>query len=78
MSGHHVSTGHRSDYTVAYSGKNLVQIVENGPDSIHWLIVREGSTEQRIALSSSALLLLCKAVSIHPFAKRVEDEQNLP
>ena len=74
--GHHVSTGHKSDYSVAYAHDCVVQIVENGPDCTHWLIVRTGAVEQKIALDLSALMTLCKAVSIHPIFKRMSIEEN--
>lgn len=69
-----VTNGHKSDYVIVGSGKELVQIIENGPDHIHWLVVRDGATEQRIALTFSTLLLLLKAATLHPLSKRVEEK----
>ncbi len=66
MIGHHVSTGNKSDYSTAYSGNSTVQIIENAPGLINWLIVRNGAQEQKIALDFTTLQLLMKAVSIHP------------
>lgn len=76
MSDYHVSQGHKSDYSIAYSGNDQVQIIQNGPDCIHWLIVREGSIEQKIALSLSTLILLSKAVAVHPVFKRIVAEME--
>lgn len=77
MDGHHIATGHQSTYVVAHSGTCLVQIIENGPDSIHWLIVREGSSEQRIALSHTTLKLLCRAAGLYPEFMNAKDEVKL-
>ncbi len=74
--GRHVTTGHKSDYSIAYSGKDTVQIVETAQDHVHWLIVRDGTTEQKIALSLTGLMLLCEAVSIHPIFKRAVEERE--
>lgn len=76
MLGHHVAIDHKSDYAVTFDGKNLVQIIDNGPDCSHWLIVREGHVEQKVALTFSTLLLLCKAVSLLPSYKRLQEEKK--
>lgn len=75
---HHTSTGHKSDYVVVSSvdGDQSIQIIENGPDHIHWLIVRDKHVEQKIALNFSSLILLCKAVSLHPIFKRTSLEDK--
>ncbi len=76
MGGHHVSTNKINNVSMAYSGSDIVQLVENGQDSIHWLIVRGGSVEQKVALSFSQLLLLCKAVSILPEYERAKSNKE--
>jgi len=74
--GHHVSEGGKSSYCVAYFGDTVVQIIENNPDSLHWLVVRSGGQEQKIALDRIALDILIKAVSIHPLFKRIAEENK--
>lgn len=74
--GHHVSEGRKSIYAVAHMQDTVVQIIENAPDCIHWLVVRAGGQEQKIALDLTALMVLIKAVSVHPLFKRLAEENK--